>query len=365
MLAALEDTGAPRRRAVVLADLHLLERLSDDPVREATDVRERVEALLPDGWTTLDGAGVEGWIAASRQDRRELLAARRLEVAQRLLRDGVNRLGRDIAGEEGSVAELDLLLQREDSVLQDAERAARRTAAHLLSAVRRHTEELLVDLRGFLNTFEQELPAQILAVQDIGVVRRTLPHWLRRVVEDWMGHRLAAWRAGVVADLQEVGVDATQAASAELLVPSLQPSIVRDNGGWGARLGATATLGGGVAMLFMGLWVPALVAVSSGLLWGAIGQRARDAKSREALVETAVSGVRQLGRDADGLLRDQLVHLETELDRLEEERSRALLEERGEARARLVARREARVARASELREVREVLERRLRSLDE
>jgi hypothetical protein len=43
----------PKLRAIILADRGLLARLSDDPDREADDVRARVRALMP-SWEVLD-----------------------------------------------------------------------------------------------------------------------------------------------------------------------------------------------------------------------------------------------------------------------------------------------------------------------
>ncbi len=125
-------------------------------------------------------------------------------------------------------------------------------------------------------------------------------------------------------------MDGDEAARVDLLVPSLQPSVAREDGAWGARLGATATLGGGVAMLFVGLWIPAALAVSGGLLWGALAERSRQARGRETLLDAARDAVRRLGRDADELLRDQLTALEAGLDAAVAERS-ARAEEAGAA----------------------------------
>src|SRR5690606_23341216 len=106
-------------------------------------------------------------------------------------------------------------------------RRGERAAAHMLGAMRRNTEQMLVDLREFLVRLEADLPAQVEAVDDVDVVRRTLAHWLHHVVEAWMSDRLATWRADVLQELLEVQVDEAEIDRAELLVPALHPPPVR------------------------------------------------------------------------------------------------------------------------------------------
>ncbi len=362
-MAAMVAAGAPGRRALVITDLELLERMSDDPEAESRDVLDRVRALAGDDWTVLRADALGDWLATARAQRTELARDRRRTVAGLLLREARRQAEAAVTQAEAEVQRAADLLAVEDGALEDARRRGRRVAAHILGAMRRETQQLLVDLRGFLLELEADLPGQVEAVEALDTVRRTLPHWLHHVVQQWMGDRLASWRARVLEDLAEVALDPEDLERAELLVPSLHPSPVRAEGGWGQRLGVTAAVGGGAAMLLFGLWIPGLLAVTGGLAWSALGRRAAQAANRRALCDAAVDAVRQMGQDAERLLSDQIQALEDELDRLGDDRADVVAQERAVQRAELQAQRTARQERARALRDILDDLDRRIAAL--
>lgn len=360
---ALADAGAPGRRVLVVADLDLLERMSDQPEAEAAEVHERVRALLPAGWTTRPEPEARAWVETARADRLALTRDRRRSVAAVLLREARRRADVAIAQATDELARVSELVRAEAQALDEARRRGRRTAAHLLGAMRRQTERLLVDLRDFLLRLEQDLPAQVEAVDDLDRVRRTLPHWLHHVVESWMSQRLSEWRAEVLVDLSEVGLAEDDLDRAELLVPALHPAPVRAEAGWGQRLGVTATLGSGAAMLVFGLWIPGLLALTGGLAWSVLGRRAAEAGNRRALIDAAVDTVRQMGQDAERLLREQIQTLEDELDRLGEERAAEVERSRAGPRDTLLGEQTARQKRLDDLLAVLAELQRRIAAL--
>lgn len=362
-LGALVDAGAPSRRAVWVGDTDLLERMADDPERELAEVVTRASAVAGPGWDVTTGEAVGAWMRSLRADRERVARERRRAVAAVLLRDARMRAEQAARAAEADVSRLDALRVAEDEQLDAERRKGRRTAAHLLGAMRRHTEQLLVDLRGFLNRLEADLPAQIEAVSDIGVARATLPHWLHHVVERWMGDRLAGWRAEVLTDLAELDLDPNDLSRADLLVPSVSAAPLGADRGWGVRLTTTAVMASGAALLLYGLWIPGVVALGGGLVWSALGRRAAEAGSRRALVDAAIQAVRQMGLEADRLLRDQIVALETELSQLGEERASELARARQEQRLHLEQDRRARELRRVELLSVCAELDRRIASL--
>lgn len=362
-LTALDQAGAPQRRAVVLADSHLLARLSDDPEREGAEVHERVAALLPEGWDLQEENGVVPWLGAAEDARDVLAAERRAVVSGLLLTDALAGLEDQVQRATAELERVEELLGAEDDRLEEARRRGERAAAHMLGAMRRNTEQLLVDLREFLVQLETDLPHQVDAVDDVDVVRRTLAHWLHHVVEAWMSDQLATWRGRVLQELAEVHVDEAEIDRAELLVPALHPPPVRGEAHWTSRIGATAAMGGGAAMMLMGLWVPGLLAVAGGFAWSSFAQRSQEAATRKKLVETAVDAVRQMGHDAERLLADQIAQLEEELDHLGEERAEQVALDRAEQRRELEEQRVRRRARVSELAGIRDTLAARVREL--
>ena len=244
-MAALIEAGAPKRRAVALADLDLLARMSDEPDREAADVQDRVERLAGSDWSVLRGDALPAWVEAAREDHTELIQDRRRTVASLLLREARRQALAAVTEAEADVARVADLLHAEDDTLEEARQAGRRIAAHILGAMRRETESLLVDLRNFLVDLEGDIPGQVDAVPRLEAVRRTLPHWLHHVVEAWMEDRLDRWRVAVLEDLAEIDLSQDDLDRAQLLVPAMHPAPVRADGSWGQRIGVTAAVGGG------------------------------------------------------------------------------------------------------------------------
>jgi hypothetical protein len=293
--------------------------MSDDPEREAAEVAERARSLLGADWEILREEGA--WLDALRSDRRGLARSRREAVARVLLGDALWRATEAERAAEVELGRVDALLRSEEDALEAERREGRRVAAHLLGAVRRQTERLLLDLRSFLRSLEADLPAQIEGVPDLETVRTALPHWLHHVVEQWMGERLARWRAELGVDLAELDLRDADLDRAELLVPALHGRPLFRESGWTTRLGVTAAVGGGAALLAFGLWVPGLLALTGGFAWSALGRSAADVSHRRSLTDAAVDAVRQMGADAEHLLRDQLTALEAALERLGDERA--------------------------------------------
>ena len=320
LLEAFEGAGAPTKRAIVLADGHLLERLSDDPLREGREVRERLAALRPQGWEQVEEANVLSWLDGLRADLDTLIRARKVEVSRLLLEDTFRRSAEAVNQCESEFESIQTLLQAEDSALAEARHQGQRAAAHMLAAMRRHTEQLLVDLRDFLVVLEGDLADQVAAVNEVDRVRRSLAHWLHHVVERWMSERLADWRVGVLKDLKEVHLSEADVTRAELLVPALHPSTLRGEANWGRRLGATAAMGGGAALLLFGLWIPGAIALGSGIAFSALGSGSKEAATRKKLIETATEALRQMGVDAERLLSDQIQQLEEQLAQLGDDR---------------------------------------------
>jgi len=347
-LGLLARLGAPDRRVVLLVGRALVERLSDDPEAEAADVATRARQVAPEGWPVAEQERLTDWVDATRAQRRALALDQRRRFAELLLRDAHDRTRERAAATAAELARVDELLAAEDRALDEARRRGRRAAAHVLGAVRRETERLLVDLQDFLLRLEEDIEPQLAAVDDLATLRRVTPHWLQHVVEHWMEQRLSTWRADVLADLAEVGLSDDDTAHAELLVPALFPSPMRAEGGWAGRIGATVGLGGGAALALAGLWVPALVALTGGLAWSAFGTAARTAATRRKLHDAAVQAVRAMGSDAERLLRDQLRHVRTELDQLGEERASELARARATTRDDLAEQRAERARRRDE-----------------
>lgn len=374
-MAALVEAGAPNRRAVAIADLSLLANMVPDEgdpethaaavAEEATEVQRRIESLAGDTWSVVRGDDLPTWVSQAKEAHTELIRDRRRTVADLLLSDALRRAMDAVEQAASDVARVEELLASEDAQLEVARKAGQRVAAHLLGAIRRETESLLVDLGSFLVSLEGDIPGQVESIGDLETVRRTLPHWLHHVVEEWMEERLAVWRARILEDLAEVNIDDGDLDRAQLLVPALHPAPVRAEGNWTQRLGITAAVGGGAAMLIMGWWVPGLLSVTGGIAWSALGRRAAEAQNRRALIDTSIEAVRGMGTDADKLLRDQLQALEDELERLGDERADAVAQDRALERADLSAQRTARFERQRALEGVLMDLERRIQGLKE
>lgn len=338
-IAALPGLGAPERRAIALVDRALLDRIADDPDREHAEILDRLRALLPDGWSLVTEAELDGVCVAVEAALPELRDARRRDVARFLLEDARRQADTALAAERDAIAGIAALLSEQDFELARAAADGERIAAHLAAAVRRHAEALLADLRGFLVALENDLRDQITAVDDLDTVRRTLPHWLGHVVGARLRDGLADWRARVLADLAEVGIGEADARRAELLLPALHPPPVGGDGGWRHRLAVTAAVGGGAVMAAVGLWLPGALVATSGLLWSAASRRARDGDARERLIDAARQAVRRLGEDATRTFGDQLAQIEADLGGLAAERAAATGATQDALRARLTERR--------------------------
>jgi hypothetical protein len=358
-LRAMLRAGAPDRRAIVITDLDLLERMSDAPRDELADVIDRVRMLAGPSFDVLVDRELPDWIERARADRVTLASERRRAVAEVLLRDARRRATDAVAHAEAELGRVDALLRAEDQALEAERRDGRRAAGHLLAAMRRHTEQLLVDLRDFLVVLERDVPAQIEAVPDLATVRRTVPHWLQHVVSAWMEDRLAAWRAAVLLDLEDLRLDAAALDRAELLVPALHPQPVRTEDGWGQRLGVTAAVGGGAALLLLRLWIPGLLAVSGGIAWRALGRSAAEARTRRALVDAAIAAVRKMSEDGERLLRDQIRAMEQEIEHLGDDGAT----DRSTARTQLERELESRQQRKAQLDEALAELDRRITTI--
>jgi len=345
----------PFERAVVIADRHVLDRLSDDPEGEWGQIRARLAVVVPPGWAVVDPTDLDGWIADLDRRRDGLTRDRRVAVARVLLDDARERTAASLAESVSAVDRAEALLGEEDAALDEARRHGERIAAHVLGTVQSHTESLLVDLRAFLSTLENELPSEVAAVDDVVTVRRALPHWLDHVVDGFVTRRLDAWRVGVLADLGEVRIPEEDARRAALWPPALHPAPLRANGGWARRLAVTAALGGGAALALAGLVVPGVFLASVGLAGSALTREDPDAP-RERLIASARAACRRMADDADRLLREQLAQIEAELKTLGDREARAADEARQALRARLVEERAWHRNRARELRQVLDAL---------
>lgn len=345
-LAALGGLGAPSERVVVVGDGELLAQLSDHPEREAEEVAARVASLVPDGWQVGDEASLAARVSAWRAGRDGLQAERRSAVGALLLRDALRRAEAAAAAARAELAGVEASIAAEDARLDAAARQGARAAAHLLSAAVRQTERLLIDLSSFLARLEAALPDELAAVDDLDLLRRALPHWLHHVVEAFLSERVAGWRVDLDADLADLDLDPAALARADLLAPAVHAHVPPSSTGWGKRLGVTAAVGGGAALLVFGMWIPGLLAVSGGALFSALGREAEVAGTRRALLDAATAAVRRMGADADRLLRDQLRGLETSIALLSDEARAGLAAERAAVRADLDRERVRRADRA-------------------
>lgn len=343
----------PVERAVVLTDVHLLQRLADDPEAEGAEVRARLTAIVPAGWSLVDLPEVKGWVDALAARRTAVTRGRRTAVARVLLEDARTRTEAALRESVEAVERAGALLEQEDAVLDEARRHGERVAAHLLGSLRAHTQRLVLDLRTFLQGLDADLGAQVEAVDDLATVRRVLPHWLDHVVEVWMDERLAAWRKGVLDDLAEIRIAEGEARRADLLPPSLHPAPLRAEGGWGRRLAVTAALGGGAALALVGLWVPGALVVGGGLAISLL-TREDPSTAHEHLVSSARGAVRRMASDAERLLTEQVDQIEGELASLGDREARSAEEGRAELRAGVI---EQRAWHRNRVRELRQVLE--------
>ncbi len=332
--------GVPDDRVLVLGDLHLLERLVDDPEAEQAELIARAEAVSP--WGVVDDA--VAWARAREADP-ELRERRRRSLARLLGDDARTRAIARKASAEAAMETHRAALAADDERIDGVRRDAHLAAGHLLGAQKRRVEELLVALTSFLVELERALPAEIDGVADPDLAQRALPHWLASVVGGWLGDRLEEGAAAVRADLAGV-VSEEDLAAVALVLPAVHPAEIRGEAQWGSRLGSTAAFGGGAALVLLGLWIPGLVALAGGVALSAAGERGRAEATRERLVETGTVAIRRLGEDAGRLMREQLGWIGREIERLAEVRVDVARQARADLRAREAARLAAREAEA-------------------
>jgi hypothetical protein len=312
LLAEARQAGAPQAFALALDGGHLLERMSDDPDRERLEVLSRLAAL--EAGPARDLREVEDLLDAWRGAQPELSAAQRAKVGALLRAEVQGRLASEAEAMQRQARLVQDQLDHLEGEVAEARSRALRVVNHLAASVRRHTAELLIDLRNWLITLEADLPAQIAAVPDTEALRRALPHWLQHLVEQWMIDRLGSWRAAVLADLRDLELDPASAPVAELLVPALHPGPLEAEADWTRRLGTTAALGGAAALFAFGQWAPGLVLLGAGLAFSSVRRGASEAQSRDRLRQTAEQALRALAADAPASLDAQLASLLSSLE---------------------------------------------------
>lgn len=304
---------APATRGVLLADEALLERLSDDPTTERAAVVARLEGLLPDDWLALDRERLTSWISTARTDP-QLRGLRRRSVATVLLADRIAHQERMVDQASTQLTQVREQLDQADEELERLRQQSRRWAAHTLAILKRQTAQLALDLAEYLREVEASLPTQINDVEDVALLRRTLPHWLSHVVETWLEDRVARWRRDVLQELEELELEDPLGAS--LVVPALQPGLMKGETRWAHRLATTAAFGGAAALLALGLWIPSLLAVAGGIAWSTAQRGGSEAEERRSMLGSAREALRQMGEDAERLLAEQLDQLEHDLQEL-------------------------------------------------
>src|SRR5690606_37782359 len=140
--------------------------------------RERVASLVPEGWLLDEESTVAARLQELAPRRAALVLERQRAVSRLLLLAALRSLDDRLARAREELERVEELLAGEQAHLDHVRRRGDRAAAHMLGAMRRNTEQMLVDLREFLVRAEGDLPAQVEAVDDVDVVRRTLAHWL-------------------------------------------------------------------------------------------------------------------------------------------------------------------------------------------
>ncbi len=313
VLTHLAD-AAPIDRVVVLADIAALGKMSDDPQAELTAVHERLDAHLDQGWTRCDD--MIAWAQVLTTDARTRTRERRQAVA-RLLLDGA-RLHTDLVLTDlhATLDAKTMALEQAQSNAEEAHTRASRTAAHVLGAVHRNTDKLLIDWSAFLYELEDSLAKEMHQVADVAVLQHALPKWLAHVVEEWVEQRMHAWEVSVREDVAELQLDDGWLRAAALVAPAMHPGPVRARGGWKHRLAVTGALAGGAAMLAFRLWLPGVAALAGGLLLGGIPRPGREEATREDLLVAAQRALRALGAEAKRLIDEQQLAIEHRLQAL-------------------------------------------------
>lgn len=331
--------GAGGERIVFVQGAALLARVSDDPATERAEIQARLAALLPAGWRVAfdDPDELTPALARVRADHAAATASGRAAAAALLLDDAATVARRAVDDASAAIGRAEAALTDEDAALDRARAEGRRAATFTLAVARRHTEALRVDLREFLITLENDLPAQVAAVPDDDHARRALPHWIEHVISEHLDARIEAWRAAVVADLDQTPASERALAHAELLLPSVHPPPFPTEGRWRRAVGLSAGVGGAAVLAALQLWVPAAIAAGAGVAWSVFDREPATAR-RDRLIDLARAAVREIGASTDRVLVDQLATMQTALDGLAQAEVERVAAERVDVREALRAR---------------------------
>lgn len=322
-MVAASEQGAPAERAVWLVDLDLLARISDTPEAEAGAVRARVAASTD--WPVIEDVGP--WLVERlAPDHR----AREQQVAAFLCSQAARRARAEAEAETDAADTIDRLLAESDEKVASAVARARRDAARVLGAARRHAEAVRTDWDAFVSTLVDALPHEIAAVDD-AVLDDALGPWLEHVVAGWLRDRLARYRGELLVDLAETS-DADATACAAIAVPAVHAGV-RAERDWARRIGVTAALGGGVMLLFSPAWPLGLAALGGTWWWSQTGTKV----DRAARTDLAVRALHRVRADVAARITEQVEAVQQALDALAERRSAAAHDEVAGERARLVA----------------------------
>lgn len=338
-LVALAGLGAPERRVITLVDREIFARLSDDPDAEWPSVLQRVQALAPPTWPTLDDADLGPWLRERVAEVDDLRQQRPQAVTNAVVTHALLLVQAALTAEHRALRELDVLLTAHDEVLATAVRRAERDAAHVLGVAKRFLEPLRLEFAAFCDQLDADLPAQLAGVASIDVARDAGPRWLQHVITSWLHDAIATWRANVLGELAALHIDADAAERAMLLLPAIHPAFGPPTPDWRHRLVLTATLAGGAALLVFGQLPLGLAAIGGGLVWANTGQLRRDEDARVAWIDAARHAVARLRADVDQRLADQLLRLERDLSEMTGDRRRTAGEADAEVRAELNRRR--------------------------
>ncbi len=322
-MAAVAAQGAPAEHAVWLVDLDLLARISDAPEAEAATVRARVAAATD--WPVIEDIGP--WlIERSTPDRR----AREQQVAAFLCSQAARRARAEAEAETDAADAIDRLLAESDAKVAVAVERARRDAARVLGAARRHAEAVRTDWDAFVGRFVESLPVEFAAVDD-AVLDDALGPWLEHVVQGWLRDRLARYRGELLVDLAETS-DADATACAAIAVPAVHAGV-RAERDWARRIGVTAALGGGFALLFSPAWPLGLAALGGTWWWS----QAATKVDRAGRMDQTVRALHRLRTDVAARIVEQVDAVGQALDALAERQAAAAHDGVAVTRAGLVA----------------------------
>lgn len=319
---AVTAQGAPSERAVWLVDLDLLAQISDTPEAEGEAVRARVVAST--SWPVIEDVGP--WLVAqATPDRR----AREQQVAGFLCSQAACRARAEAEAETAAADAIERLLAESDASVEAAVSRARRDAARVLGAARRHAEAVRTDWDAFVTRLVDALPVEFAAVDD-AVLEDTLGPWLEHVVQGWLRDRLARYRGELLVDLAETS-DADATACAAIAVPAVHAGV-RAERDWARRIGVTAALGGGLALLFSPAWPLGIAALGGTLWWTQSGVKV----DRTARMDQTVRALHRVRFDVAARVAEQVEAIAQALDALADGRATAAHDAVADTRARLV-----------------------------